>query len=94
MDRVATVLREWRSALWEPSIGLAVVVAIGIRLVLIPWFSDPYDFWAGYLSSRVLSAGWNPFSLFAMDPRFQQLGPWPYPAEYFLVALSAFFGSA
>ena len=93
MDRVATVLREWRSALWEPSIGLAVVVAIGIRLVLIPWFSDPYDFWAGYLSSRVLSAGWNPFSLFAADPRFQQLGPWPYPAEYFLVALSAFFGS-
>ena len=93
MDRVAAVLREWRSALWEPSIGLAVVVAIGIRLVLIPWFSDPYDFWAGYLSSRVLSAGWNPFSLFAADPRFQQLGPWPYPAEYFLVALSAFFGS-
>src|SRR5213079_1906068 len=30
---------------------------------------------------------------FEADPRFQQLGPWPYPAEYFLVALSAFFGS-
>ena len=94
MGNLTTVLRTWLAGLWEPSIGLAVVVAFGIRLVLIPWFSDPYDFWAGYLSSRVLSAGWNPFSLFAMDPRFQQLGPWPYPAEYFLVALSAFFGSA
>src|SRR5439155_548919 len=77
MGNFATVLRTGLAALWEPSIGLAVVVAFGIRLVLIPWFSDPYDFWAGYLSSRVLSAGWNPFSLFAMDPRFQQLGPWP-----------------
>lgn len=78
---------------WEPSIGPALVLGIGIRLVLIPWFSDPFNFWAGHLSSKLLVEGQNPFSVFTADPRFQQLGPWPYPAEYFLFAVTAFVGS-
>jgi len=60
---------------------------------LIPWFSDPFNFWAVHLGTKVLLTGTDPFSLFVGDPRFRQLGPWPYPAEYFLFAIAAYGGS-
>jgi hypothetical protein len=80
-------------ALWEPSIGTILILGMGLRLVLLPWFSDPFNFWAGYLSSKILIQGVNPFSLFSGEPRFHQLGPWPYPAGYFVFTIGSFLGS-
>ncbi len=87
MTYVRTVLYGWVQRFWEPPLGLALMFGVGVRLVLIPWFSDPFNFWGSYLTTDLLAHGANPLAVFAMDPRFRQLNPWGYPALYFFFTL-------
>lgn len=67
-----------------PSLLSIVAVGIGIRLLLVPWFSNPFNFWGIHLATDLLLEGNDPFLAFAADPRFSQVRPWSYPAPYFI----------
>lgn len=80
----------WLRAIWQPEIGGALLVGLGIRLVLLPFFSDPYNYWGTYVTTGMLVRGVDPFYVFAADPRFRAVSLWGYPGLYFLFTESAY----
>lgn len=78
-QRLAGLLR----ILWEPRLAVPLLAGVTIRLVLLPWFSDPFNFWGTYLSTSLLLDGVNPFALVMQDPGFNRANPWGYPGLYF-----------
>ncbi len=71
---------------------LGFVLALAIRLALLPWFSDPFNFWGFHLTVSFLESGHNPWSLISADPELARLNPWGYPALYLLpIWLADFF---
>ncbi len=64
-------------------------VALGVRLVLLPWFSDPTNFWGFQVTTSFLLRGWNPWQAIAADPALAQLNPWGYPPLFFAITVPA-----
>lgn len=79
--------------LWEPALTVPLLVALSVRLILLPWFSDPYNFWGTHLATDLLVTGWDPFIVLTNDPRFGQLNPWGYPGLYFAFTVPAYLVS-
>jgi len=79
----------------DPALIWGLVLAALVRLVLIPWFSDPLNFYGFELTGSFVAAGLNPWAQIAADPALANLNPWGYPPAFLLptlVASSASFG--
>ncbi|HEX9708814.1 MAG TPA: glycosyltransferase 87 family protein [Candidatus Thermoplasmatota archaeon] len=66
-----------------------LVVALSLRLVLLPWFSDPYNFRVFWLTASMVEADHNPWVLIASDPALSAVNPWGYPPLYLTPVLAA-----
>lgn len=86
-------LPQWLGRWWEPSIGKALLIGLAIRVFLLPWFNNPYNFWGSYMATDLLVQGFDPFQVFTEDPRLAELQPWGYPAFYFLFTTFAYGAS-
>ncbi len=65
-----------------------------IRIMLIPFFSDDFNFWAARVFSSFWSNGFNPWSIVYNDPTLYWINPWRYPPPYTIfVAVAQFLGS-
>ena len=78
---------------WEPTLAVPIAVGLGIRLLLLPWFSDPYNFYGSYLTTEILLSGLEPLGILTADVVFGELNPWGYPALYFTVTLFGYAAS-
>lgn len=80
-------LLEWfRSKFHQnPSILSALLLALVIRLLLLPWFSDSLNFYGYKLTTSFLQQGRDPWLGIASDPALAQLNPWGYPPPFLLV---------
>jgi len=67
--------------------GLAL--AFAVRLVLLPWFSDPVNFYGIHLTASFVEQGGNPWRLITSDPALAVLNPWGYPPLYLVPAVLA-----
>src|SRR3989454_510503 len=67
--------------------GLAL--AFAVRLVLLPWFSDPVNFYGFHLTASFVEQGGNPWRLITSDPALAVLNPWGYPPLYLVPAVLA-----
>jgi len=67
--------------------GLAL--AFAVRLVLLPWFSDPVNFYGIHLTASFVQQGGNPWRLITSDPALAVLNPWGYPPLYLVPAVLA-----
>ena len=67
--------------------GLAL--AFAVRLVLLPWFSDPVNFYGIHLTASFVQQGGNPWRLITTDPALAVLNPWGYPPLYLVPAVLA-----
>ncbi len=63
--------------------------AVGLRLAMMPWFSDPYNFHVLSQTASMVASGQNPWLAIAADPALAQLNPWGYPPLYLTPVLAA-----
>lgn len=60
-----------------------------IRIILIPFFSDNYNYWAAKTFTSFWLEGANPWTIVYIDPTLYHINPWRYPPTYMLfVALA------
>ncbi len=79
IERIRLVLTE------DPRIKSALVLAIGIRLLLLPWFSDSLNFYGFQLTTSFLRQGQDPWIAITSDPAVARFDPWGYPPLFLLV---------
>ncbi len=84
-----TRLKRWILSIWEPTLAVPIALGLGLRLLLIPWFSDPYNFFGTYIATDILLRGIEPLQVLSGDAVFGELNPWGYPALYFSFTLLA-----
>lgn len=64
------------------------------RMILIPFFSDDFNFWAAKVFSNFWLNGFNPWSIVYNDPTLYWINPWRYPPPYTgFVAIAQILGS-
>lgn len=73
----------------DPKLAWAFAAAFGIRLLLIPFFSDPLNFYGVHLTSSFAESGYNPWVVIAADPAVARLNPWGYPPLFLLPVMVA-----
>jgi hypothetical protein len=66
-----------------------LVLALALRLVLLPLFSDPLNFYGFNLTASFALDGQNPWVSIARDPAEAHLNPWGYPPLFLLPTLAA-----
>lgn len=66
-----------------------LVLALALRLLLVPFFSDPLNFYGFRLTASFAEDGQNPWVAIASDPAVALFNPWGYPPAYLLPVLSS-----
>lgn len=55
-------------------------LAFAVRIILIPFFSDDYNFWAFRTFTSYFIQGFNPWTILLRDPTLYWINPWRYPS--------------
>jgi len=64
-------------------------LAFVVRLILIPFFSDNYNFWAFRLFTDYFIEGFNPWTILYRDPTLYWINPWRYPPPFLIFTAPA-----
>ena len=78
-----------RAAAGDSRLASWLVIALAVRFVLLPWFSDPYNFRVFGLTASLVQSGQNPWVVIASDPALAAVNPWGYPPLYLTPVLAA-----
>lgn len=65
-------------------------LAFVIRVLLIPFFSDDFNFWAYRIPSSFLAEGFNPYTAITKDPTLYWINPWRQPPTYLVLLVPAY----
>jgi len=66
-----------------------LLLALFIRLALVPFFCDDFNFWCARFFCSLLLEGFNPWSVIYHDPTMYWINPWRYPPLMIFFVLPA-----
>lgn len=66
-----------------------LLLAFFIRLALVPFFSDDFNFWCARFFCNLLLEGFNAWSVVYHDPTMYWINPWRYPPLMIFFVLPA-----
>jgi hypothetical protein len=83
-------LNIWKRITEPDSLTLILTAAFLLRLVIIPFLYDDYNYWAFGVFTSFLTGGNNPYHIVANDPTLLDINPWRYPPLYLAFTTPAF----
>ena len=66
-------------------------LAFVVRVILIPFFSDEFNFWAFRVFTGYSMEGFNPWTILYRDPTLYWINPWRYPPPFLIFTAPAQF---
>jgi hypothetical protein len=66
-----------------------ILIAFLIRVFLVPFSYDVYNFWAFRVFSSFLLEGFNPWRIGYLEAALANINPWGYPPPYLLLVILA-----
>mgnify|MGYP001024338577 CR=1 FL=1 len=72
-----------------PKLRNIVFLAFLVRILLIPFFNDNFNFWASRTFSNFLMKGFNPWTIVYHDPTLYWINPWRVPPPLLLLVTPA-----
>ena len=72
-----------------PKLKTIVFIAFLLRILLIPFFSDDFNFWAARAFTKFSMNGFNPWTTLSHDPTLTWINPWRTPPPVLLLVAPA-----
>jgi len=66
-------------------------LAFVVRVLLIPFFNDDFNFWAFRVFTSYFMQGFNPWTIVYRDPTLYWINPWRYPSPFLVFTVPAQF---
>ena len=66
-----------------------LIVGLIIRILLIPFFDDIYNYWAFRTTASFAVQGLNPWEVIKSDPQLSWRNPWGYSPLYLIFVIFA-----
>ena len=79
----------WRALEGDEVLVQGLLLALSLRLLIAPFFSDTLNFYGFHLTASFAASLQNPWISIASDPAVARFNPWGYPPAYLVPVLSA-----